>query len=235
MVVDMVVLMENSGTVRMPTSAQMRQEMVMVTIMLARTLMPTMALMDLFSATQAHGLAGLGQLHKAGERDDDDDGHGHDVEIHAREHHIADAHHAGEVAGEGQREVAPEEVAGLGNDRADHQRGDDGVQARHILEGDEHQRRQQQADDRHYGQRPGRAQEIGRAQAEHERAAEDVGAQHDQLRVGKVQQLTGIPDQGVLNGDQAVDESHRRSGGQQLQDHVFTSPFQRAPALRPDR
>ena len=56
MVVDMVVLMENSGTVRMPTSAQMRQEMVMVTIMLARTLMPTMALMDLFSATQRMAL-----------------------------------------------------------------------------------------------------------------------------------------------------------------------------------
>ena len=56
MVFDMVVLMENSGTVRMPTNAQMTQEMVMVTIMFARTLMPTMALMDLFSATQRMAL-----------------------------------------------------------------------------------------------------------------------------------------------------------------------------------
>ena len=112
-------------------------------------------------------------------------------------------------------------------DRRNHQRqhavlehGIDDEKLEHEAEDDDRQR------DRDQRRQPERRAEIHRRQHEE-------GRQHDELALGEVDRLRGLPQQGEADGDEGVDRPGRQSGHQELNERSHRTPAVRARPASP--
>lgn len=115
--------------------------------------------------------------------------------------------------------AAPDQAGALHDDLAEHDRGHNGEDHGLLLaQGDEDQIGHQNTEHRHQQQRGDRTDHGIPAEAQHEHARIDVGAQRDHFVMAEVQNAGGVVDQRVLDADQRINKAHGDAADHKLDD-----------------